>query len=472
MDAKPSFTGRVRRHQTRWSVRLGEILSRLFITVGGIGTIIAVALVSVFLAWVVVPLFLSASATKTEASPLPGKAEQSLRMGVDEYQLLGWSLFKDGTLAVFRLDTGKELLRRKPEKLYSGSALTACSSPGTTEDLALGFADGSVQLGRIGFAVKEIEDRYLYLPALAVSTAGFLGGSLSLGPLAAAAALVPGRPSDVPESLRDLAVGQRAVWEEGVLYRTPQGQLRLQQIKVDLEDPLKPEGAAAVVLLDLSLRPTGPVVSILTTDGKLRTNSVSKRENFETGETVKELSGGEMSLPPRPDQGQPAYLLLAGAGNMVFLAWQDGHLLRVNTQNLEEPKLAEELELLSEPGLKLTALQMLNGRETLLAGDSSGRVTGWFRIRTRTATAPDGTTLAAAHRLPGPAAVTSLASSSRNRSMAAGYANGAVRLFYVPTAALLAEVPTAEGQPITSLTLSPKNNGLVALGQPACGSGT
>ena len=75
MNVNRSFTGHPRRRlKTRWSVWLGEILSRLLITVGGIGTIVAVALVCVFLVWVVYPLFLGATARPAGNFLIPAEA--------------------------------------------------------------------------------------------------------------------------------------------------------------------------------------------------------------------------------------------------------------------------------------------------------------------------------------------------------------------------------------------------------------
>src|SRR5262249_7003284 len=224
VDAKPSFTGYTRRRKTSRLVRLGEILSRLFITVGGIGTIVAIALVGIFLVWVTYPLFLGASVKEAKSSSLAEKSGRPLRTGMDEYQVLGWGLFSDGTLEVMRLDNGR-VLERRP--LFRGQALTACSSPSRDEEIAFGFADGTVQLGRIAFVTS--------FP----------------------------KADQIPGSLHDLPEGEIAEFEGGLLSRTPEGQLRAQKITVELEDPIKPPDPAAVQLIDLSMRPTGPVVSLL-----------------------------------------------------------------------------------------------------------------------------------------------------------------------------------------------------------------
>jgi phosphate transport system permease protein len=425
MEARRSFAGHSRRHKTSRLVVLGEVLSRLLITIGGIGTIIAVALVFLFLVWVAFPLFQGASLEGKGSLPLAGSGAKPLRSALNDSQALGWTLSPEGTLKVLRLDNGHLLDQRT---LFPGQKLTACSAPTGGPDIAFGFADGTVRLGRIGF------------------TSRFLN------------------PKEIPSAAQDLA--PNAYWEikGGLVSRTPEGQFRSQEIKVELDEPIKPTEAVAVQLIDLSIRPTGPVLSLLTADGKLRTTVVSSRENLTTGETIKELSGGELTLPPTSPKGHPQHLLVTGVGDNVYLIWEDGQLVRVNTQDLEEPKIVETVDLLGQKGLTVTAVQFQLGKSTLLVGDSFGRVRAWFGIKPAGAITSDGVVLAAAHELPGPgAAVTALATSSRTRIMAAGYADGHVRLFYVTSEKNLGESLTQAGQPVQSLLLAPKDDGLVAL---------
>jgi phosphate transport system permease protein len=427
MDPRKSFAGHTRRRKTSRVVRVGEVLSRFFITVGGIGTIIAVTMVCVFLIWIVYPLFLGASVHEIGSFAVSPNPARPLRTVMDQHQMLGWTLFSDGTLHVFRLDNGR-VLERRP--LFPGMSLTACSSPTRDEALAFGFADGVVRLGRIGF-----ESRFL-------------------------------DSADLPATVRGLSAREVGEFNGGLVSRTPEGQLRGEKIKVDLEEPIKPNNPAAVLLIDLSMRPSGPVVSFLAADGKLHSNSVSTREDLLTGEKVKELVGGELVLPARTGKGQPSHLLLSGVGDNVYLVWNDGHLVRVSTQDFENPKVVEEVELLGDQDLSLTALQFQIGKSTLLAGDSSGRIRAWFRIKPEAARTGDGAVLVAAHELLGSGVpVTALATSDRTRLMAAGYSDGQVRLYYVTSGKYLGGTSTGRGQPVEQLALAPKDDGLIVLTQ-------
>jgi phosphate transport system permease protein len=425
MQTRSSYSGYARRRKTSRAVRVGEFVSRLLITLGGIGTIIAVGTVCVFLVWVVVPLFRGGTVSPVGNLPPPDRRDAPLLTGLDEYQLLRWAVFPDGVLEVSRLDNGRVLEARR---LFPNAKLTCCSAPSRDAQVAFGFEDGTVRLGRITALTRFVDDNAL------------------------------------PPALRDLPAGEVAELDQGLLIRTAEGQLRAQNIKVELDEPIKPAAPVAVRLIDLSVRPSGPVVSLLTVGGKLRTTSVSEREDLLTGEKVKELTGGELSLPPRKDAGPPRHLLVSGVGDNVFLVWEDGHLVRVSTQDLEDPKVVEEVDLLEKrPGLTLTALQFLIGKATLLVGDSSGRVRAWHRIKPADARTGDKSVLVAAHEFPGlGAAVTALAVSARDRLFAAGYADGRVDLYYTTSDKRLADLVTEPGQEVRVLTLAPKVDGLMA----------
>ena len=176
------------------------------------------------------------------------------------------------------------------------------------------------------------------------------------------------------------------------------------------------------------------------------------------------MTSGELALSPRPGAGRPKYLFISGVGDNVFVAWEDGHLVRINTLNVKEPRIVEEIDLLEKkPGLRLTSLQFLIGKATLLAGDSTGRVRVWFRIRPAGATTSDHAVMAATHEFPGRgAAATAIAVSDRDRMFAVGYADVAVTLFYTTSDNRLADLVTQTGQAVSSLALAPKANGLIA----------
>src|SRR5213078_362436 len=109
-----SFTGRGRRRHTRRGVRVAEIVAKTLISIGGVGTVAALALILVFLASVVVPLFQGAAFEPQEQSGIGRDlgADPPLALAVDEYRIMSWSSYRGGRVVVSRTDTGERLETR------------------------------------------------------------------------------------------------------------------------------------------------------------------------------------------------------------------------------------------------------------------------------------------------------------------------------------------------------------------------
>jgi phosphate transport system permease protein len=357
-------------------------------------------------------------------------------MGVDEYRLMGWALFTDRHLATFRLDEGKLLQRIVPKDLYSGAPLATWSNPDRGDHLALGFQDGTVQIGRIGFQSRLLDPEEITPAILALCK---------------------------DQSLPFTAKGEE--FGTGMVQRSAEGVYRFLSLRLELEPAIKDRLPAPLLHLDMSVSPSGSrFLAALSANGTLTTSSVSTEENLITGEKKTVLTGGELQLPDVKDHGPPRWLSAVGTGDAVLLVWENGHAVRISTQPVERPRLMEELEFL-EPGseAKVTAVQLLLGRGTLLVGDSTGRVRAWFRAPDPRDKNPDHHTLVCAHTFPGSGSpVTSLATSTLSRSVAVGHADGQVNLFFVTSEKHVAEVWTAHGESVQSLLIAPKDNALFA----------
>src|SRR5262249_42124381 len=161
--------------------------------------------------------------------------------------------------------------------------------------------------------------------------------------------------------------------------------------------------------------------------------------------------------PARDGRGKPAHLMATGIGDSVFVAWDDGHCARVGTRDVEEPKVAEEFHFTN--GAKLTALAFLIGKETLLAGDDTGRVRARFAVNKADAATGDKKVMVAAHALGSLGSpVTSIAASDRSRLAAAGAESGRFRLVYVTSENDLADLTAPGGEPVRALLITPKEN--------------
>lgn len=463
-----SFTGRTRERKTKRSVHIMDVVARTVIATGGLMTIVAVFTVCFFLVWVVLPLFRSAEVEPPTRTAAHMEGVKPLAAGADEYRRLGWAIYPDSTLDVFRLDTGKSLSRKQ---LFDSPKMTCVTYSTEHSDLAFGFEDGTVRIGRLGFPATFVE------------------------------------PKDAPDALKHLALGQVVEHEGSVAELIPSGQIRIVGLNLTLEDPIQAIDNAAVVKIDASRGSTTMVFAVLGSDGQLLLESVRARRNIMTNKVTyqKQVASLPFDLAAR---GMPRFLRLSGLGDNVFAVWEDGSLIRYDTREYDKPRIAEEIDLTPEPGVKVTSLEFLLGKSTLISGDTLGRVRAWFRVkptivaqttdgrdlvlarnldpelaarlvtpsaaslppsldtpdRFRLLTTSDGSLLVKAHDLPGSnAAVTSLASSARTRLLAAAFEDGTARLYQVTSHKLLAEITSEDRKAMNFIAITPKDDGLVGI---------
>ncbi|MEM7583963.1 MAG: ABC transporter permease subunit [Acidobacteriota bacterium] len=501
MESKGSFTGRKRNRKTRSSVLWADRVARVFISIGGIGTILAVLGVMAFLVWVVIPLFLPARVQNVEAFDRRGQ-ESILHLGVDEYKALAWVLKPSGTIEVFRLDTGEV---RDEIPLFSEGQLNTASFLIQGDLAAFGLVDGTVQMAEVGFSTEFLNSE------------------------------------DLPEAIRRQVEANPGVpisFKKGVVELTPTGQYRVQQLNAELGDSIR-VSHGPVRLLEHVMRSSGPLVIALAEQGvsaeqgvppesasepaegasavaegdsaaapeaavesaeaaepvlaadtaspapagaeTLRLVAISGNEisNFLTGETALEFDAPfDLPFAPAPERGVPSHLAVNGSGSDIFIAWQDGEVLRLRRSDTEEPFIAESGNLLNAGGT-LETLKFTLGSTTLIWGDSEGIVLGGFTVPRegfelaglrdveRHDQAND--VFATTKRLSSSgAASTALASSARSRLLWTGFADGEIRLYNVTNASQLrsfALPKTASGsaEPVLALAMAPKEDGVVAV---------
>ena len=419
---------------------MADKAAHLLITVGGVGTILSVLGVCLFLVWVVWPLFLPSRMEPLADLPAGESPDLPLQIGMDEHQLMGWSLFPDGEVVAYRLDNGQVRQRLRP---FGTQAPVAWSFPAGVEQAAFGFADGTVQLGSIGFTTT----------------------------------FVPGEQVAAADLARLEAGGDVINLRNGVAGYTPEGQVRLQELRVALEPPVQAT-PGPVHRVSMVNRASGPFLAVLSRgeDGdSLWVLEGREEEDFMTGASTVAFTP-PLAMPlPGAEYGAPDFLALNGRGSDVFLAWHNGFLARVHCGEPEDPFIAEEGWLTPE-GADLTAMRFILGQGTLLWADREGHLAGGFLLPSDAAA---GVRMRAARSHPQRAekalavtkdlgtfdqAATLLAPSGRSRIVAAGFADGAIRLFNVTSQRLLAEIPGGSGHGSHLLVMAPKEDGLLALG--------
>jgi phosphate transport system permease protein len=416
------------RQKTRASVRFADAASRTLITVGGIGTIVAVALVFLFLLIVAVPLFFPARVTASSVAELDTPWEAPLQFGVDEYLTMAWGLYPDGRLTAYDLKTGRILSENRPFEGEAGLPTAISSRPGATS-LAMGFEDGTIRLGEIGFRTRFLED------------------------------------GEATASLRELKPGDSIAWTGGLVTRTSAGQLRLQELLVQFDDPIRVGSGAPIRLLGHAQTPGGPVLCKWSEDGELVLAQIQVRRNMLTGATTASARSAEVKYEA-PEPGDPIHLKIAGLGASVILAWPGGSALEFATHsisNVTEPQL---LRLLDKDDAHLATLSPMIGSVTFIVGDDTGSAEVWFPVRNEAEGGPP--VLTHARTLPpGKAPVVAASPSSRSRALALAYADGEIRLVHATSNKLLAsmrvDVPEDAGPSSIALALAPKDDGLVAM---------
>ncbi len=439
-SGKPAHQRFARRSRAgrRW-VRSIDRIATWVIAIGGIGTIATILLVAIFLAWVVLPLFRSEqlvpqadfawqSSRETNAHrPLSqhtnldrfGNLDNSV--GIDEYGRIVWTVSRHGKIATFDSTNGKRLTE---SALVKETPTSLAVSPPDGQ-FAFGFADGGVQFGKLEFSTEFLESE------------------------AAPARLLSLRPNE------------SAPYRGGIVQRTSEGQLRWQELHTSLEPPVRIKSATAIHRLDFSTGSKGRFLAALDRQGKLHVGRVTQKKNLLTGKVTLRTKTGTVDVP-RVDGRLPDFVALTGLGDMAVVAWPDGTALRYDLQQIDQPRLAERIDLVPDPQARLTCVAFLIGKTSLVTGDSSGTIRVWFRIKPQQAGTTDHALLVAAHEFPGSGiAVAALAPSPRSRMLAAGFANGQVHLLHVTSEQLLAA--TTLDQPSDMLlSIAPKDDLLVA----------
>lgn len=412
--------------KTRTSVRVAEAVSRTLITIGGVGTILAVVLVFVFLVSVVVPLFFPADVKSSTRAIVDEPWESPLHLEVDDYQTMAWALYPDGRLSVYRIATGEVL---KESQLFEDGTITALSSVVGSNLLGVGFEDGTVRLGEIAFKVRFLD------------------------------------PQSETESLGELEVGESVRLAEGLVTKTPAGQLRVQEVAAEFRDPIS-AGDHAVGLLAHAESPSGPVFTTWDTSGALRLHKIREKRNMLTGKTTSEVRSLELEYEA-PVESDPAHLHLASLGSSVVLAWPGGKAVEFATHNFTAPEEYRTFDFVEAEGGRINEIASILGSTTLVVASSTGVIGTWFPVRDETAEGEDPR-LVMARTLPSPESeVVALAPSKRGRALAMAQANGTVDLVHVTSNKLLAtldfEAPGAERDGKMAMAFAPKDDGLVAL---------
>jgi phosphate transport system permease protein len=438
MNTKATFTGRARRRSTHSWVKTGDSLARILITLGGIGTIVTVLLVGLFLLAVALPLFRSARIAFEHATPIAHDPSTASALGTDETGAVGWLFGNAGDAAVSRIRIfgtadGESLIDRDAAEAGLAGA-TAIRVQPTTLQAVVGYADGSVRTGRLG-----LESSFL-------------------------------AASDLPADMGKLRLGEARRSGDSVILRG--GNDRHARIRFVAEFAGEPSRALGerIVDVDVTQASGGPLVAALDGTGRVRVESITSRRNLLTDEIVSESSGTTIEPAAGRDAGTARFVRVSELGDQLFVIDEDGTARRHAIRSIEEPVLMETFDVAPGPA-NVTAVTRLFGGNALAVGDSVGVVRIYFTTRADDAAAADGLRMAAATTFPAAgtgaaAAITALAGSPRSRLIAAADASGLIRLLQSTAGSTVLSVDGrgAGGlaAPADLLLVSPRENRLLA----------
>nr|MEE4267203.1 hypothetical protein [Candidatus Krumholzibacteria bacterium] len=422
-----SFTGRRFSRKPRRSVMFTDNLARRLITLSGLGSIVAVSLVGLFLVYVTLPLFTPTGLEEvTDHMPSAddgqgGTSAPVVHQVIDDYGSLVWSLHEDGSVQVRELAEGQLLDR---QIIRSDVEVTNLKVSGHEGRTILGFADGSIQTLKINFVVEFFSDE------------------------------------DLPEAFHQLKTGEKMVFGQGLVQRTPEGQLRHIQVEMERDDPVL-LGPHPIRLLDVSETSGGLVVAAMDDQGILHDRKLTYRKNLLTGKVTVKTRGADYEAETLglDISDFPSQMILNDSGDLIMLARPDGQMVLLERDPSGAFEKTGEVDLVPAEGAHLTALAFIAGRVSLAVGDDQGGLNIWFPVRQ---SPNDPPVMQQVHSLgDGTGVVTAIGSSGRSRLVMAGYQDGKVRLYHVTSHRFLGEASLGQG-PVISAAIAPREDMLLA----------
>ena len=423
MPASPQRIAR----QTSQRVYRRDRIAEAVIRAGGAAVLVAVLGICVYLAMVVLPLFRGGSPGASAEVHLEG-ASDVLAAQLDEYNRAILLLGRDGALRAIHLPSGASL--GEAQLRAAGDAPSALSTWSRDGRIALGYPDGSLQVGSIRFRSR------LRIP----------------DPSERDIPVGESRPAPQPGKEGWTAVVER-VGEEQVRETTP---------VVEFAQPAKlTSGEGAVRRIGAFADDRSQIVVALRDRGPA---------SYSLLRITQRLGGGapRISLSTFPFEMQPAetppdWLFVTGDGKHILALWQSGDCQRYAAPDpRSRPIVFAETRTLSQH--PIMAATMLLGARTLVLGDDAGGISAWFAAPDPAAGTPDQQRLVHGHQFAGPGGpVTSLATSWRDRSILIGDRAGRAMLRHVSSEKQILRAAAGVDSPVVAGAIAPKNDALALL---------
>ena len=316
---------RTRSRVTRRSVLISDAIANWVIRIGGLGVILAVFGIMIFLVDVVRPLFSGAHLLGQHEVKLEGASGRILSELVDEYTTLIVSVGDSGQVAVNDLRSGR--LLKSNSFLTGDRKVTAFARTLRGDNVAFGFDDGTLRLGRIQISVEILS------------------------------------AANLPSGLTKLS-GNGLTDGEAVYLPIENDQVRKLSVSVSLGEPQRValEGTA-LVAIDYRIggtveRPTTSFVSI-DAKGAMRLSRLETRRNLLTGKEQSSVSSVE--LPPLPAGTDVASVLMTSQADQVYIAERSGWVSRYDAREPSKAVLAERIRFTPD-GVRFNCSWLLGRR--------------------------------------------------------------------------------------------------------------
>ncbi len=389
--------------------RLADLIGRIVVTTGGIGIIISILAILVFIALEVMPLWKSVKSELVGTFVLRESPELAsyfldyspsasefpfLATGGDEYGQVGFVITRDGHVHFLSLKDGKTI-KNIPLSKIEGQRMLSVFVSDNNRTYALGTQDGYILPVKVNFKVTLADDGKRIID--------------------------PGVSEEEPIQMSPLPLMKVAFQQEN-------------------DEAL---GAAAVTL-----------------DNKLLL--------FSQEETTSLLGGGEkeqhlQDLTANLAGSRVTAMELDNVLDNLYVGTEDGKLFHWDIGNKGSPELVEVLDATGNSNTAITALAFLIGDRSLIVGDEAGDVSVWFQVEDPTS--PKGKRLTKIHVLDSlEIPITAISPSPRNRGFLTGDQEGNVVLYHTTSEQKLLQL-NAEKEKINALSFSPKANGFLAIDQ-------
>jgi phosphate transport system permease protein len=427
-----SPTRQRRSMRTARSVIIADKMADWTIRIGGLGVIIAVFGIMLFLGLVVVPLFTGASVGKAAVGEKSIPGGRPLMDIVDEYNTLSVSIDEAGALHAFHIKSGTQL--EVPQMEIGGKTLTAFARTLNGRDVAFAFSDGTLRLATVK-----------------------VGGAVI-------------NTVDVPPNLTRLT-DEDSTDGKAIYTAVSVDQTRRITVGVEVgdEQQIAPAGTA-IVAADYRLGGASerPTVSFVTVDaaGVGRLTRSESKTNMLTGVTTAAMTTSELSGLPAGVKVRD--VLMTDKADQVYVFDDGGMVYRYDTREFDAPQLAETVDLL--PGdVTIGAVGFLIGEQSLVVAGSDGSVNVFFRLQDSGAKSADGYALTRAHTLqPHSVGVVAMDVSQRGKMFVTADAKGEIWLRHSTSEQVLLKLApqVKAGQQLPTyhaIALAPRENSVLAV---------